>query len=1164
MIVQHRLIGNIPGRGHGDPLLSPAFPLDSALTTTTAYRAPDPGYIPAQAGRLTDDGKYHVHLTTFEIQATHFGRPVLISANVFRPANTTVRPMIYMNTVAMTQENGAPVSDLSPETLLSFDRFITPAHFASLNAMSTTLSADTWIPVLPPMRKPFFAPGTAAHRSLLGHYWAAASSRIFGGSRPVFSICLGPQTSCEAIIENAKALLLSDILPYLPAAVCGIASMSACVLESSVRTLFKDSALAVIFPTDAADRMQPTFDLRRKDGYPALSELEDRFIASILDGSSTFIAGVMRRYLAQSENSDASKATFAADYDFSLLLYQLERTLIHNEALIPADKLITAWKMLNSLLVSRHRLDDKTVNDLLADVENSLFSHLSGNQAALDAITPADLPALWQKALTVGDALFPAFAGVIAASPAAVSFPDMLKASVGSDNLTRQRIASLVSRICETHYTKQPFDADQLAQLTSAPIIAQVDACPEIRIALGEGLRLSNEVFPDNRLLTLPLTCHLLDGRQALLDAVALLNAQYIHRLPSDQQISNLAAAYSRFADEGLTDKLYEYFAACLPLQTDDMAPLCQMITAILPVTDDIIPLLLHTAQDNGILLQAAQTNALFTHLLPKCTHPAQIGTVYADYERSMTAAAGEPADKRLFRLCGCSGVLQAIHFDAAEAAVEIFNRFAADNALFTPEQADAFFRDLWTICYNKSATYDAFGKYLVTLSKNDPMRFFTSAPSFSGITTFMMHLRNDNAGIVYNILTEAKDANPCAPLEQLEAFFGTFLPYCVSTSAIAHQFVNYVKASIEHAKDSDADLLPWLCGAYDLAKKHQLLTRLQPYELIQIAVRYLCSRSAERNCPVSDDAFSWLTGFIAQAPAAFSEVSGDVRTLYNSLLQNAAGGQTEAQAVSLLRHFAATTDYPGLCELNKLVACNFFRKALTETSYDHAFAAAENEMKRCGMTEEELLARTKTEARAALDRQFSAYKKISDFEKALRSTTVPRDLLHDEVLKEHFVRLKDAHSGNAMSLEQMDRLNSVSSKFGIGTSNLPEIIRRMSEIICQPVYDGSTFAQCMDILRAHQINPSTISKELTGLLKDSMPYLSYPQSIHAAMLCCLSSNMKNVKWKSFFAMLGMPLPEKMPKPSALRERCGWPSSTRFCARLTCLNSIPDAALVSR
>ncbi|MBR5287664.1 MAG: hypothetical protein IKU34_03610 [Clostridia bacterium] len=1131
MIVQHRLIGNIPGRGHGDPLLSPAFPLDSALTTTTAYRAPDAGYIPAQAGRLSDDGKYHVHLTTFEIQSTHFGRPVLISANVFRPANTTVRPMIYMNTVAMTQENGAPISGLSPETLLSFDRFITPAHFAKLNAMSSSLSADTWIPVLPPMRKPFFAPHTAAHRALLGRYWAAASARLFGGNAQVFSICLGPQTTCEAIIENAKSLLLCDILPYLPAAVNGIASMSACVLESAVRTLFKDSALAVVFPTDAAEPLQPTFDLRRRDGFPTLSTLEDSFISAVLDGSCAFMNGVLARHTALPGCDDPANASFAADYDIALMLYQLERTLLHGEALIPEEKLITAWKMLNSLLINRHHLTDGQVNHLLADVEQTLFSKLNTMQTALSAIAQDDLPALWHKALSVNENLFPEIAGVIAASPTAPSFLKMLESAPDLDADRTNRVASMITRICETYYTRKSFGDEQIAQLTSDPMLAKLNAMPEIRAALSEGLRRSNGVFSDNLLQTLPLTCLLLDGKQALLDAVALLHARYLSALPSAQEIGNLASAYKHYADEQVAHAFCAYFCDCLPIQITHIQPLCAMISSILPETDGVIAQLLDSARNNGILLDAAQTCTLFMQLLPKCTAPKLLADVYAGYEQSMTAAAGESAADRLMRLSRCAAVLNNIAFDAAPAVADILVSSGADAMIFTKAQGEAFANDLWPICHARNLVFDAFRDYLSAITANDQSRYFTDVALLDGVPLFAEQIRESFTGIVYNILAEVTKTHLCAPVAQIDEFFGTLLPLCTERSAIQHQLIRYVDASAKSAEGNAVDLFPWLRNMYELAKMHGLLPRLSPHELALISVRYLCSRCGRHNRPLSENEFAWMTDFAAQEPAAFSEVSKDVLSLYDGLLAASAGGQTEAQAIRLLASSSSTASYPSLCELDKRMVCNVFVGALAESGYDAAFSAAARDMERCAMTEEELLARTQKEAREALNRQFAAFRKISDFEKALRSSTAPRDLLYNAVLKEHFVKLRDSHAGKHLSLEQMDRLNSVSNLFGIGTSDLPQTIRRISEIISQPVYDGSTFAQCMDILRKNQIDPPAISKELYSLLKDSLPYLSFPQNVHAAMLCCLSANAKNVKWKSVFAMLGMTVPEKMPKP---------------------------------
>ena len=1134
MIVQHRLIGNIPGRGHGDPLLSSAFPLDSALTTTTVYRAPDPGYIPAQAGRLTEDGKYNVHLTTFEIQSPHFGKPVLISANIFRPANANTRPMMYMNTVAMTDETGAQTCSLTPMELLSFDRFITPAHFASLNAMSKALDADRWNPAVFPERKPFFAPKTAAHRALLGYYWSSASARLFGGNTPVFSICLGKDIACQTIIENAKSLLLCDILPYLPDAVRNIASMSACVLESSVRTMFKDSAMAVIFPTDPADPKQPTFDLCKPNGYPTLPPLEDRFMTDTMNGSCTFMQDAASRYMALTGGIDTAQISFTADFDLALMMYQLERTLLAGESLIAPGSLIAAWKQLNAMLISRHRLTLEQANHVLAGVEKKLFAAVLQSKTALDVIQSGDMPALWQKALTVEESPFSVISSVIAACPGAVEFPKMLESLLNDDAECERRSAQLIRKIGTGHCALKPFTSELVAQLTAAPMAERLSKHPSVREALADGLRRNNDGFPENLLTTLPLSCALLDGKQALCDAVALLRRSHVKTLPSPAHMENLTAACASFMNQEAGSGLCAYFAECLPGQMPDLSALCAMMVSLLPDPGEAILAVLDSADQNSILFDAAQTCALFDRPLAACRQPGRIGSAYAAYESNLSARTGEPFGTRLMRLCQCANVLRAAGFDATHAAEDIITGFSLENRLFAPEQSEAFVRRLLPLCRNQSKIADAFQTYIVAVTQNDPLFYFNNIDALNSLAPFIAVNRTDMTGTVCGILKAIAVSHPFAHAAQLDVFFGRLLAQCADPGSVRAHFYAYFSASVEHALAQPGDYFPWLFDIQALAAKHGLIAGQHAETFARQIAQYICENCRAHNRAPSDAAFAWLIDFALKMPLVFTDESKRIFALYDALLPTSAGPQAAQQAAQLIPHIASTTAYPSVCALDQHNTSAAFCAALAKSGYDGAFPAVQSSMNRCALSEEELLGRTQREAREALMRQFSGFRKLSDYEQAFRRIpAAPRDHFFNDILREAFSAMKAERMRGQLTLEQMDKLNAAAKLLGCDTNSLPQTIRQLADTVCRPGYDGRAFAECMQRIGRERIEPEKITAELTGLIKERMSGLSWPQNVHAALLCSLSANGKQANWKKVFSLLGMNLPEKLQPYSA-------------------------------
>ena len=1054
MFAQHRVIGTIPGVGHGNPLQSSAFPLNSALTTTTAYRKPVASDLPAQAVRISEDGIYQILLSTFEIHATHFGQFALISTNEFRAAHTQNRPWYYMNTVAMTDEAGNPLPYLPVEDLLTFSGFIPPAQFATLNAGSRRLDCTLWQPAPAPERKAFFAPGTAAHRALLGKYWAAASSRLFGGNAQTISVCLGNHTQCLPLIEDAKALLLCDILKYLPPAVSNIASMTAGTVESTTHNVFKDSALVVVFPTGAAEN-PPTFDLRRQNGYPALSPIEDQFIESLLNnGHSSF----MRDIISRNGSSDESQLSFAADYDFALLLYQLERSIDHAQSVLSPAVCMTAWKQLNTYLIQRHGFTLEQVNKVLAGVERRLLPFVLSSREAISSVDQYMLPALWEKALTVKDeSLSQQFSALISLSPAAGFFPKMIESFPSPGEIQVNRIANLIKQIRDNHYANNPITDETAAQLNSDGLLTIARKYLPIREALSSLLEHINKRYRDHALTILPLSCQLLNGKSALQDVVLLLKNNHVSQLPEKLHIDLISAAYSRFADQDICKAFCSYFADCLPKQLNCLDKLSDMMLAIMPdhVDNALIAVLNAAAADQSkILLNAEQTNLLLGNLLPRCSDPVRVGQAYVNYEQNRSSSAHEPPRDRMERLCACINV-------------------------FKPEQIDM----TQTVC---------------------------------------------------SILKSVATSDPCLQKSQLDRFFARLLPYCRNRRDIRKQFFDYIDKSVHECHLKGDDCFRWLCDMQELYSRLQLLNQAEPYAVICKIASYLKSSYEKRSEPLNQFAHDWLTRLASHQPDAFSSVENDILSLYDTLLKNNSCRQeAERQLIPLLPSFTSTADYPDVRKLDQQDICNRFCKMLDEKGLDSALKDISSDMRRCALSEDELLNRTQDNVCAALEKQFDPLERgVPEAFKAAYicdNDSAKKTQLHNQVLAKVYKVYYGRRMKEEPTLNDVKRLNAVADALRVERNDLPKLVEDLEAIISNP--GASAFITCLDKIKESGLKLDLITKALTDVLPNKIPTYPYPQSVYAAMLCSLRNPENSIDWNKALKLLGFPTPQKLPKP---------------------------------
>lgn len=1144
MIAQHRLIGNIPGRGHGDPLLSLAFPLDSELATAAAYRMPDPGFVPAQAARRSEDGGFLILVTTFELQAVHFGRPLLLSSNVFRRADASTRPSMYMSTVALTDDSGAPLTFPPLDALLGFDGFVRPAQFAGLSATSKTLPAVPYTPGPAPARKPFFSPKTPAHRALLGLYWAAASARFFpvlpglDSSGGVFSVCLGQQTGCPEIMEGAKALLSCDILPYLPPAVRHIASISACTLVSSVHSVFKDTALAVVFPTAPDEANQPTFDLRRPDGYPSLAPQQDRFISSMLEGKNAFFDDAVSRYMALSGCQDASRVPFAADYDFAFLLYQLESGVLRGEGDLSASQYIAAWRQINALLLMRHRLSNTQANAVLEGVEAQLMGAFARSKALLDAVDAASLPAFWQKALTVSDGLFDAYGSVIAGSPAAMEFPKMVAAFSGIGEKEQRRNAQLIDRILGA--ADAPLGAELVSQLMDDAFTSVADGQPPVMQALAESLRRNNAAFPDNLLVTLPLSCRLLDGTQAVSDAVELLHAKFLRALPAQPLLDHLRDAVARFPNGA--KRLAAYFAACLPAQAGNIEALAAAAASILPSADEALRGMLERAAQCGLMLNAGQLKALLGALLPRCAHPAALGPVYAAYEAS--TGASMPSAERLDRLCAVAPHLRAMAYDATDISTALFAGFSETRLLLPAERAEAFADRLWPLCADQARVTAAFQSYLTDIVRDDPLNYIRSVENLHSLTPFMRAAGMDMTQAVCDVLSAISESAVCVPIDELAAFGRELFPQCRDTSGVTEALLRYADTVASVLLTKGVCDFAWFDGLESVMEPCGLLSESARASLAGVTVRHLLATCELPSFTPGEPMFAWMEGACAH-PTALANIQTDVLTLFERLLSGPRASAARQGFARLRRFFPLVTAYPNLKRCCQRMACDDFVAALASSPCAKALSSIRPDMRRCALSEQELLAQTREKALDALRRELPPLHTPKDFELALRQAEPDAGLeqLRKQALSAAFAQQYPAFQKGCKTVEELSRLNGLATRLGISgkqAGSLLDNVSRLVQTAAGPNFSAADFDVCMRALRESGDLAPSVCRMLSSSLAGQISGLRFPKKVWSAMLCAYLPKADTFDWPRVLALMdcgvqGFAAGEKLPAPYSVQ-----------------------------
>lgn len=1170
MIAQQRLIGNITGRGHGDPLLSPSFPLDCKLATAVNYRLPDVSTLPSQASYLSDNKKFCILVTTFELQATHFGRAMLISSSIFRTVETNgpVRPTMFMNTVAMSDESGAPLSFVPLETLLLYDDFIKPAQFVTLNASTKALQSAPFSPDASPKHTAFFAPNTAAHRALLIRYWSAASTRFFGGLQQSketqgCSVCLGTHFQCMSIIEGAKSLLLCDILRYLPPAVRNIASMSAGTSQASTRDIFKDSALVVVFPTASNDPYQPTFDLRTEGCYPQISALENQFIAAVLAGQTSFMDDAVARCMRLKGLSTPSQVSFAADYDFALLLYQLEQSVVHGSSILSPAQCVNVWRQLNILLINRHHFTVAQSNIIFAGIEAQVIAMFAHSEAILSVIDASTLPALWQKALSVSDELFGSFCNVIAACPASSQFPQMVTMYANIGEQGQRRTAQLIQLIATKSYAQRPFDDELITSLTDAAFTSVADRHPGITAALAEGVARNNATFPDNLLVTLPLSCHLPRGKQDFENALELLCSKYTRTLPSQSLLENLRNAYACFGNNEAHTRLCDYFTLCLPAYADALDTLATAVACVLPHTDMVLGCILKQAAQCNLLFTAQQEDSLFSTLLPLCEHPERIGVIYGQTESDLSRSLGETPCARLDRLRVLAKHLHTIAYDATSAVTDMLFAFSQSHQLLTPEQAEAVVSILWPLCADRSRVMQAFQVYLTAIVQDDPFYHLNHIEDLRSLIPFIRSSGIDMTQTLCGILDGCAEINPCVSLDYLNTLIIELQPLCRDNERLANALLSYADASRRDCQRRRIDGFVWLYGLMGIMAENHLLIGDMQADAALMMIDHLSVFYQQTHQTPSEQAYTWLEKLPAQS-ALFARIQDPMLTLLDALMHDTHNTRALKCFETLRDSLTSTVDYPSLKQSDQNLIFREFTAELASHSFDKALENVYAPMKRCGLSVHALLNKTAGDVENSLRRRFSQFKAPNDFIHArlVASSSDPRALLHNQVLTAVFDERYPAFRKACKSLDQLNRLNGLAQQIGSLSAQSDAMSRQVHtllSLINQPRICLEAFSGLLDeglrILQEEQQD----SRQLCALLEEaivrSLPYFSFPQSVLTAMLCSYHPEDNAFDWIHVFLLLGLKAEDKLPTPYSTQGQVWLATIHAICRALDVIPS---------
>lgn len=728
----HRLVGNTPKRGFGAGLFSPGFPGGFSILANTDIRLPMTN-VPGERTASPVGGPVEAY-RAFEVQPLRYG---LVAA--FQSVKINIegsRPSSYTNTVIPSGEEVGENVTAGPgiRAILRFNGFI--SNDAFLNLSRNALDVTEWTCVDEAVLDRYTLPAGVTpekHRAFLNHYWRAATVQRFGPwdartgqcvyeqhplmreylpLRYTVVLCLGPDGYCDHIIDAARGFMWKYVLGMLPGAVSNIASMSAAVPARFISSIYRNTALAIVYP-EQNDNIK--FDFR-SGATLEISPAEDRFMQKILRGEKpAFLADVVRRYCELTGITDESDISFLADYDVAWQLEQLESSDL------PLRERIKSWFAVNQYLEDRHGLSRQQIHRVLAAVDRDVLTRMSAESGEMKAaLAPQEddrhnrttdllLTFLWRQALSADDDQFRHIQALLTSyhTPQAEHFfsENLLAAAIDGE-LEEERAAGLVKDILTTNYgTEQPFSDRQISLMSSEGFIRLCQDHPKVGRVFVGFLEEESRRNPQNMLSSLPLTAQLLPREELMLRLFAYLRQTRVQQLPALSLCGGIRMGMAGLEDASPARAAYaDYMTDCFSSHLGELDQVCAMAAAVdADMTLGLISML-KLAAEKRILLSPEQTALLLgedrrKNLYALCDQKQPVAETFRAYLTGMTLGADTwQEDRSLWMLRLRNAGAACLRDSNGEANVrnwieELFLRYVAERGkrLMAVPGADTF-----------------------------------------------------------------------------------------------------------------------------------------------------------------------------------------------------------------------------------------------------------------------------------------------------------------------------------------------------------------------------------------------------------------------------------------------------------------------------------------
>lgn len=610
MNAAYRLMGNFPSRGFGDSLSSADFTSGASIVSGTDARLPMSGAprtrLPQMPGEVAE--AYHA----YEIHPLSFGQlTVMYSAtgSMMQANGAATRPCSYTNAVTWTGD-GVPAyvsADEAMCSMLRYNDFVTLQELWVLPKDVSTLPAKSWVEDASiRLDYSLSAPASdAMFRSLLAHYWRAASLQFFGpwdsGKRMFclyrddllmqhianrdrnFTVCISYEDDCQQLVPQAKGFLWQMILKHLPKQIRNITSMAAAVPQQHAQSLYRDAAMCVVYPSADAK-----FDFTCSK-FPALDADEDRFMQQVLAGNMGMLLQKMHtRYAAATFKMLVDECSFMADYDLALALYRVENaqddwTLLSN------------WYAVLTHLHQRHEIRDDLAARVMQDVDEYVAARLRGREdeivqlltgqtdrnTALMAVRLQSF--LWRKAVYstgVTGELASRITLLCQGKANAPFFPELPSAQTVPENESAvQRMAALVSGVLKTHHMESRLNNQQVQQILKVtPAYRQSKPVAD---AMAIYLSAHQDKHPEDRIRLLQLATQYLNADDQAALALKML-AGRLDTPVTEDECKAIGSIWPLLKDPASIQKaLNEYIAALYVRYFDDLTVVSRSVALL-------------------------------------------------------------------------------------------------------------------------------------------------------------------------------------------------------------------------------------------------------------------------------------------------------------------------------------------------------------------------------------------------------------------------------------------------------------------------------------------------------------------------------------------------------------------------------------------------------